>query len=337
MGRLPLKFKMMATQTVRPSQFEESAKGYGTLTASENPVDKVEVRDLCGRYTQWKSSTPFMKPIEREESSGEVSDSGDECFVKVARTDTCSAPSQKRARNTVWKSVVIESTLNEALTRTDVKSATALSIERDVESYFIEDAEPQPAPELEVDGSRRLSSYFHYFFLRKSAKDRLSTREYDKSIPRTHLGVDFDSSGPEVVEAIAKCLNEDKIDIIDRVVETLGTKRALSFCYLAEDIENRGGFFVADGSRRRTPGGVFLTLIRRSDEVTKQEKKTIFKETDQEKLQRKKLHKAAKRRLKRKANADHDSQSPKPLAQPDEDAILDNIPSPDVYIEAPDA
>ncbi|KAL7064235.1 hypothetical protein AAHC03_04717 [Spirometra sp. Aus1] len=266
-----------------------------------------------------------MKPIERDESSGEVSDSGDECFVKVARTDTCSAPGQKRARNAVWKSVVIESTLNEALTRTDVKSATALSIERDVESYFIEDTELQPAPELEIDGNRR-----------KSAKDRLSAREYDKSIPRTHLGVDFNSPGPEVVEAIAKCLNEDKIDIIDRVVETLGTKRALSFCYLAEDIENRGGFFVADGSRRRTPGGVFLTLIRRSDEVTKQEKKTIFKETDQEKLQRKKLHKAEKRRLKRKANADPVSQSPKPLAQPDEEAILDNIPSPDVHIEPPD-
>ncbi|VDN12535.1 unnamed protein product, partial [Dibothriocephalus latus] len=221
---------------------------------------------------------------------------------------------------------VDESTLNDALSRTDVKSAKAISIECDVESYSIEDTESQPSAELETEGTKR-----------KSAKDRLSAREYDKSIPRTHLGVDFDSSGPEVVEAIAKCLNEDKIDIIDRIVTTLGTKRALSFCYLAEDIENRGGFFVADGSRRRTPGGVFLTLIRRSDEVTKAEKKAIFKETDQEKLQRKKLLKAEKRRLKRKLNADHDSQPQKPSAPPDEDEILEDIPSPDVTIEAPDA
>ncbi|VDL97697.1 unnamed protein product, partial [Schistocephalus solidus] len=204
--------------------------------------------------------------------------------------------------------------------------ATAISIERDVESYFIEDSESQLAVEHEVYGRKR-----------KSAKDRLSAREYDKSIPRTHLGVDFSSSAPEVVEAIAKCLSENKIDIIDRVVETLGTKRALCFCYLAEDIENRGGFFVADGSRRRTPGGVFLTLIRRSNEVTKEEKKAIFKETDQEKLQRKKLLKAEKRRLKRKANVDHNSQLPESVTQSNGDEILEDIPSPDVHIEVLDA
>jgi hypothetical protein len=46
------------------------------------------------------------------------------------------------------------------------------------------------------------------------------------------------------------------------VVKQLGPEQALAFLHEAQAIEANGGLMLPDGSRRRTPGGVFFYLVR---------------------------------------------------------------------------
>jgi len=61
---------------------------------------------------------------------------------------------------------------------------------------------------------------------------------------------------------------------VARVVRVLGIDRAQDFFEQALVIEATGGMLLPDGSRRRTPGGVFFKLVR--DGVNKQERYAIF-------------------------------------------------------------
>src|SRR3954453_17626214 len=59
-----------------------------------------------------------------------------------------------------------------------------------------------------------------------------------------------------------------------RVVQILGIERALGFYAQAQVTEAAGGMLLPDGSRRRTPGGVFFKLVR--DGIAKEERWRIF-------------------------------------------------------------
>ncbi|VDM32237.1 unnamed protein product [Hydatigera taeniaeformis] len=90
-----------------------------------------------------------------------------------------------------------------------------------------------------------------------------------------HYDLDLDRSRGHVVWAIAGFLQE-YVSLIDRIVEIIGVESALEFCHLTEDIENSGGLYTVDGTRRRTPCGTFLFLIRHSERVPNFEKEIIF-------------------------------------------------------------
>jgi hypothetical protein len=49
---------------------------------------------------------------------------------------------------------------------------------------------------------------------------------------------------------------------IRRIVQRLGPEAALAFLQETHQIEAQGGLMLPDGSRRRTPGGVFFFLVR---------------------------------------------------------------------------
>lgn len=49
---------------------------------------------------------------------------------------------------------------------------------------------------------------------------------------------------------------------IRRIVKVLGVERAQAFAREALAVEANGGLLVPDGSRRRTPGGVFFHLVK---------------------------------------------------------------------------
>lgn len=80
----------------------------------------------------------------------------------------------------------------------------------------------------------------------------------------------------EVVKAICTRLNEPKIGLIERVVAVLGQQKALDLLYATENVEANGGLMICNGSRRRTPGGVFLHLLRSNPQISSEDVDSIF-------------------------------------------------------------
>jgi hypothetical protein len=69
----------------------------------------------------------------------------------------------------------------------------------------------------------------------------------------------------ELVQTIAQQLGETQrgpIQQIRRVVQHLGADTAQAILAEAQQIEANGGLLLPDGSRRRTPGGVYFHLVR---------------------------------------------------------------------------
>jgi hypothetical protein len=68
------------------------------------------------------------------------------------------------------------------------------------------------------------------------------------------------------VTRIAKALGENQNHsrlMIGLIMETMGLEFADHFAQKTLDIEAQGGILLPDGSRRRTPGGVFYYLVRK--------------------------------------------------------------------------
>jgi PHAX RNA-binding domain len=72
----------------------------------------------------------------------------------------------------------------------------------------------------------------------------------------------------EAVTTIAQKLGEverEPLKKLKAVVRILGPEKALALCEKALEVEQQGGMMTQDGSRRRTPGGVFFYLVRGSN------------------------------------------------------------------------
>ena len=77
----------------------------------------------------------------------------------------------------------------------------------------------------------------------------------DAAVPAS---IDFP---PRLVE-IAAALNEQNLELMQRVAQTLGMDQVEALYQRTLEIEAAGGMLTMRGNRRRTPGGVFFFLAR---------------------------------------------------------------------------
>jgi len=88
--------------------------------------------------------------------------------------------------------------------------------------------------------------------------------------------------GPEewrATQEIAAALGETAhgpLGQVDRVVGRLGTDRSRAFLARTQEIKAAGGLPLPDGSRRRTPGGVFFHLVRADATLSPEDRTDIF-------------------------------------------------------------
>lgn len=83
----------------------------------------------------------------------------------------------------------------------------------------------------------------------------------------------------DTISNIAKALGEVEetpLAQITGVVRVLGEEGALSLLNETLELEKSGGMTLSDGTRRRSPGGVFFQLARRK--LDPEDRKTIFRE-----------------------------------------------------------
>ena len=76
------------------------------------------------------------------------------------------------------------------------------------------------------------------------------------------------------VDTLAEVLQEPKRTLLMKVLRTLGVDRTTAILADTLTCEANGGMLTKDGTRRRTPGGVFFQLVR--ERATKQERWRLF-------------------------------------------------------------
>ncbi|KAI8038682.1 phosphorylated adapter RNA export protein [Drosophila gunungcola] len=85
----------------------------------------------------------------------------------------------------------------------------------------------------------------------------------------------------DVAAEMASKLYEEKDELLVRVVEVLGMDLPMELYKETQRIEADGGMMIKNGKRRRTPGGVFLFLLKHHDNITQEQQKSIFSEERQ--------------------------------------------------------
>ncbi|CAB4007660.1 Phosphorylated adapter RNA export [Paramuricea clavata] len=98
----------------------------------------------------------------------------------------------------------------------------------------------------------------------KNLCKRLHVRWYDNPV--------------KVGKEIAERLEEHKFSLIIETVKIIGGKKALDLFNETKQVQLNGGMKTCNGSRRRTSGGVFLTLLKSSNYATDEQIKEIFKD-----------------------------------------------------------
>lgn len=88
------------------------------------------------------------------------------------------------------------------------------------------------------------------------------------------LGSGDDSTVSAEAQRIATQLEEPLLWLVQNVINVLGMERAEALLQHTLAIESEGGIFTATGDRRRTPGGVFLKLLK--EEISTDEQERIF-------------------------------------------------------------
>ncbi|XP_053696112.1 phosphorylated adapter RNA export protein isoform X2 [Sabethes cyaneus] len=157
-------------------------------------------------------------------------------------------------------------------------------------------------------GKRFRSTSFGGNRERKSVKLRLGTRNSSDSnsndsfqnAPRhiLDLNVTDDCDSQIFAAELANKLCEEKDDLMLRVVSVLGKDIPAKLFKETQKIEADGGMLIMNGARRRTPGGVFLFLLKHNEEIDKEDKKAIFLLEKKAAVKERKLSQAVNREKK---------------------------------------
>jgi len=140
--------------------------------------------------------------------------------------------------------------------------------------------------------------------IRKNVRLRLGHKSEDSSsndgfmnAPRRILDLNNCETitDEDVARDISSKLYEEKDTLLLRIVEVLGRDLPIKIFKETQKIEKDGGMMIMNGQRRRTPGGVFLFLLKHSDEIPQNQKNLIFIEEARKKNQEKKTLQSIKR------------------------------------------
>nr|XP_038026949.1 phosphorylated adapter RNA export protein-like [Anas platyrhynchos] len=166
----------------------------------------------------------------------------------------------------------------------EAQQKEAETLDKELDEYMHDDKRTTPAEEENGQG---------FLKRKRPVKDRLGERQEMKYKGRYEITEE--DSEEKVADEIAYRLCEPKKDLIARVVKIIGKRKAIELLMETAEVEQNGGLFIVNGTRRRTPGGVYLNLLKNTPSVKEEQIKEIFYLENQKEYENKKA--AKKRRI----------------------------------------
>ncbi|XP_028829948.1 phosphorylated adapter RNA export protein [Denticeps clupeoides] len=324
---------------------------------------------LSGQSFQSRASAPSStsyRNIAEGNSSESNSDSDEDGVLWKRKRQKCShppphapipavqggAPLPGRKVNNIWGAVVQEQNQDVVAAELGImgmEGGVSMS-SRQCETYNYVLAKKMMEHEREMEAQKetsmldsQLEDYMHqdgdendgHLKRKRPAKERLGPKPEMDFEGRYEITPDDPED--KVIEEITHRLSEPKMDLISRVVKTIGSKKAIELLYETATIEQNGGLYTVDGSRRRTPGGVYLNLLKNTPSITSKQVKEIFQEENQKECSSKKAAKKRRRhivakKMKQAINAlnlqEHDDVSRETFASDTNEALesLEEVP-----------
>uniref|UniRef100_G1N761 Phosphorylated adapter RNA export protein n=1 Tax=Meleagris gallopavo TaxID=9103 RepID=G1N761_MELGA len=166
----------------------------------------------------------------------------------------------------------------------EAQQKEAETLDKELDEYMHDDKKALPAEEENGQG---------FLKRKRSIKDRLGERQEMKYKGRYEITEE--DSEEKVADEIAYRLCEPKKDLIARVVKIIGKRKSIELLVETAEVEQNGGLFIVNGTRRRTPGGVYLNLLKNTPSIKEEHIKEIFYLENQKEYENKKA--AKKRRI----------------------------------------
>ncbi|NXM76375.1 PHAX protein, partial [Serilophus lunatus] len=166
----------------------------------------------------------------------------------------------------------------------EAQQKEAETLDKELDEYMQDDKKVLPAEEENGHG---------FLKRKRPMKDRLGERQEMKYKGRYEITEE--DSEEKVADEIAYRLCEPKKDLIARVVKIIGKRKAIELLMETAEVEQNGGLFIVNGTRRRTPGGVYLNLLKNTPSIKEEQIKEIFYLENQKEYENKKA--AKKRRI----------------------------------------
>ncbi|KAJ8957634.1 hypothetical protein NQ318_017523 [Aromia moschata] len=264
---------------------------------SDNNYTPLE-RPKSYSVTQPQPRFPVNQPSESEEEpQSSDSDSDSDTNVRQSKKPKIKLkpkPQQpKRKKYDVWCTRAQEDVLAETLNSCDV---TRKDRSRDVESYDYTLARKYYEELEQRKGNKRTREDRRNVNFKQKKRSGSAEKTKGKTRAILDLTVDLNSSSEDLAKDMANKLCEEKEDLILRVINTMGKQKAIEIFKETKKIEEEGGMLVMNQTRRRTPGGVFLYLVRQDYHITREQRDKIFGEEKQ----RNKVNAKAKQKQKTK-------------------------------------
>ncbi|XP_057669022.1 phosphorylated adapter RNA export protein [Diorhabda carinulata] len=230
-------------------------------------------------------SNPVSESDEEERQSDSDSDS-DPNTKKVKKPKIRLKPqpqqrSQIHKKFDIWSNRLQEDTLAATLDNCDVVQKDR---SRDVESYDFTIAHKYYENKFKViertnNKRRHDDRNTNFRQIRRSTSSDRDIKGVAKII--SDLKIDINGKPEDLARDIANKLFEEKEELILKAINILGKQKAIDIFNKVKDIEADGGMLIMNKTRRRTPGGVYLFLVRHDYHITPDQRNEIFGEERQ--------------------------------------------------------
>ncbi|XP_013193540.1 phosphorylated adapter RNA export protein [Amyelois transitella] len=212
---------------------------------------------------------------------------------------------EKKNKYNVWCTALQEDLLTEDMVTCDVSKKSRYGVEsydytikyRLDDDYISKKVFSNSSDDRERSSNKRTNEERSNVKLRLGKRINSHRHLEEKQKPRylPDLSVTTEDSIDGVASDIAVKLDEEKKDLIARIVQVIGAHKAMEIYKETQRVEADGGMLVVNGTRRRTPGGVYFFLLKRDVDISQEMVNQIFNEDRRETARRIKKARAKSR------------------------------------------